>query len=276
MTTESHTFSGDVTASGRFNGSGAGLSNGTVPRASMAAGTANHVVINDGSGGLLTSEATLALSRGGTNAALAADATKNIVLTLPALGSSVSASVQYTSSLVNSSIVSRGASGEVAVGALTSNDVTVANGSLYTMSGAPPATAKVLPTPTANVVMHAYATARTTGASQNPAIFTINTSADYASTVEVLVVVSQDTAASTATGVIKLIQRFQRTTLGGLSVVAPATMKVVDLDPGVSTVDVDLIVSGLNVNVRCNSGSESEPLYFQGYIIVQHRSMSNS
>lgn len=54
-----------VFTAGTFDGSGALLTTNTIPRLSVATGTANHVIIN-GVGGALSSEAQLAVTRGGT------------------------------------------------------------------------------------------------------------------------------------------------------------------------------------------------------------------
>lgn len=58
-----HTFNGTVSASVGFSGSGAALTD--LPRSAVDAGTLGDVVINDATTGLLSSEAKLAVARGG-------------------------------------------------------------------------------------------------------------------------------------------------------------------------------------------------------------------
>jgi hypothetical protein len=65
MSTSFVSSPGDVNAAGSFNGSGAGLPVNTVPRASMVVGTADHVVINSGTGAL-SSESQLSVPKGGS------------------------------------------------------------------------------------------------------------------------------------------------------------------------------------------------------------------
>lgn len=244
-----------------------------IARSKLASGTANYVVINDGTG-VMSNEQRLALSRGGTNASLTADVTNNQVLVLAASGTAVTL-VQYTSSNTNSTLVTRGGSGQISVGALDATSTTITAGGTETYTGASAGVTKQFTAPSANSVISGYGTAVTTGASQTVVPIQINTTADYASVVEVLVVVTQATAAGVATGTIKLTQRFNRTTAAGTVLASSPAVKIIDLDAGVSTADIDLFVSSSNVQVRCKSVSEGENLYWQAYATVSHRAMSN-
>lgn len=65
MATKAHTFFGTVSSTGGFSGDGAQLT--ALARANVAAGTADHVLIN-GPTGLISSESLLSVSRGGLGA----------------------------------------------------------------------------------------------------------------------------------------------------------------------------------------------------------------
>src|SRR6185437_355032 len=75
MTTIALQINGVITAPG-FDGSGSGITG--IPRSSLAAGVSNQVVINDGNGNL-SSEALLAVQRGGTGVNLGAVTGPNIL-----------------------------------------------------------------------------------------------------------------------------------------------------------------------------------------------------
>jgi len=110
---------------GNFTGS-----SGTIQRSKLAAGTANHVIINDGTG-LLSSEAQLASTRGGTGASNVGSLTygaSNIILTtagatsvtLPLTGTlaTLAGSETLSSKTLASPLVSGGSIDTTAAGAL--------------------------------------------------------------------------------------------------------------------------------------------------------------
>ncbi len=86
-----------------------------IARSKIGAGTANHVVINDGSGNL-SSEATLSVSRGGTGLS-----TLTSGQLLVGAGTSAVTFQPFASTNTASTIVQRDASGNFAAGTITAN-----------------------------------------------------------------------------------------------------------------------------------------------------------
>ena len=242
-----------------------------IDRNKLASGTANYVVVNNGTG-VMSEEQYLALSRGGTNAALVANGVTN-VLSLAAAGTAVGLT-QFSAANINSTLVLRGPSGELSIGNLTSTSSTI-NGGTISLTGIAAGVTTSVDAPTGNEVVNAYGTAITTAAGQTPAVLMFITTANYVTVVEIIAVITQGTAAGVNTGVIKLTQRFNRTTIVGTVISTVPTFKITDLDADIATVDIDLVLSGSNVIVRCKSMSEAETLYWQVYSTISHRAMSN-
>lgn len=161
MTTISENVGGSITAT-NFIGPGTGLTG--ISRSSLAVGTANYVVINDGTGAM-SQEATLATSRGGTNLDTSSSTgvpsisagTWSVPSTLsPTLGGTgqnfsgvgagpflvqivsgtFSATVIYATAATNNAIVQRDGSGGATVTSLASPTITsAANITLTPSSG---------------------------------------------------------------------------------------------------------------------------------------------
>lgn len=244
MSATTTALAGIVSAGTYFSGSGAGLSSNTVPRASVANGTASHVVINS-AGGALSSEATLALSRGGTNAALTSDVSlvKGIIL---AAGATAASTMTITEGNTVSSIVQRDSNGDSQFN------------TIYNIG----ASKQTLATTTVNrtATLDSYVST-TTGTSDY--ILQITTSVGFAGIIRAFICVA-DAAASSHYGVFDVVWRWKRTA-GGLELNTTPTTKAIDRSSQSADYDVTITNSGTDVRVMVAHGAVvAGTLYWNG------------
>lgn len=246
------TFYGVLSATDYFSGSGSGLSSNTVPRAAVANGTASHVVINDG-GGALSSEAQLAMSRGGTGAALASTLDTNILRLAPS--ASAVSTILATAAATADSIVMRDASGNASFG-----------GSQIPSGGVAASTSS----PTASGIQAACGSVSTT-AGVTAAILTIGTAAGYAGVVRCSIVVG-DATASSHRGIFEAIWTWKRVGANPVEFTTTPSYKLVDVS---GSYDLTCAVVGTDVVVRANQDAGlATTLYWTGKFDVTHTKLS--
>jgi hypothetical protein len=119
MSANTYTFTGTMAAT-TFSGSGASLT--SIPRAGIANGTADYVVINNGTGGL-SSEATLATSRGGLGSSWGAQAGGGVgnaaIAAVVGAATGTITALSAATAATASTVAIRDGSGNIAVNGLT-------------------------------------------------------------------------------------------------------------------------------------------------------------
>lgn len=250
------TFAGVLAATDHFEGSGSGLSANSVPRASVANGTASHVVINAAVTGALDSEAQLALSRGGTNAALTADGSDLTFLCMQPLATSVSKIVATDAAIGNTAVV-RNADG----GASFSGTSTIGGDS-----------AETLVAPTGNGVAYTAAHVSTT-AGVTADMLSITTAAGYAGMVKCSVVAGNATL-SEHRAAFDAIWSWKRV---GATVefTSTAPYKLIDKSDALADYDLTCALSGTSIIVRATHGAGlATTLYWTGRFDVINTKLS--
>lgn len=226
-----------------------------IARSKIAAGTVSQVVYNDGVSGLLTSEATLALSRGGTNAALTSDPTNKMILQFVPNATAVS-TIIATNSSTASTVVVRDASGNAAF-----NDIQLNSSSGPTIA-APTTSSSV--TATGNVSTSSGVTAM---------MIQITTAAGYTGCVRCMIAVG-DAAASSNYGFFEATWYWKRTGGGGLEFNTSPTSKVVDKSNISSSYDISATTSSNNIRINAVQGVLATTLYWTGTFTIVHGALS--
>jgi hypothetical protein len=224
-----------------------------IGRSKIASGTANHVVIND-AGGALSSEANLALSRGGTNAALTSDPINTTLLRFAPAATAVSTVVGSSSSTA-STVVIRDASGNASF-----------NSILLNSSIGPTIIAPV--TSSATSVVGSVSTSSGVTA----VIVQITTAIGYAGSVKCLISSADNTAAQNY-GFFEAVWFWKRTA-GGLEFNTSPSSKVVDKSLPASLYDITATVSGTSIRINAAQGVLATTLYWTGRFDIVHNQLS--
>lgn len=112
-----------------YNGSGSGITG--ITRSGLSTGTANFVVINNGAG-VMSEEAQLAVSRGGTGQNFSGVVTASIVVITSGVAT---ATLGYGTASAANTLVQRDGSGNVAVGQISTTTITSASNITLTPTG---------------------------------------------------------------------------------------------------------------------------------------------
>jgi len=219
-----------------------------IARTKLASGTNNHVVINNGAG-IMTSEAQLATSRGGTGQDFSSVGAGPFIITN---SSGVFAStLQYSTASTANSIVQRDGSGNISVGTLSTTQVntsTVASTGDLTLSSTTNniqiGTNNIIQTPTtiAGGASSNYTTNLQTVNATPTALFTFPTVSNSLYSVDILVGLCRP--ATSATGHFKL--NFKVKNVAGTVTVSSVLQKASALDAGLGTTNVVPAASGTN------------------------------
>lgn len=245
-------YSGDITASGQFNGSGLGLTSHTVPRASIATdGSAlNYIVSNDGSGNL-TSVNYVPLAHGGTNASLTPGGagTDNVIVLVG--GGTAASLVRYSTTAVANSLVQRDGSGGFTMGSTT-----------YT-----PSVTFVTPTTECTQIGDNRVTTSNAAATT---LFTVplNTSENFAALIDVKIIAGTTTGATAAFQMMWKAKNIS----GTVTVGATFASKSVDIDALIGTVDAAVSPSGTDVLVTV-TGILATTIQWGGHCSVTYKSL---
>jgi hypothetical protein len=224
-----------------------------IARSKVASGTANHVVIND-AGGALSSEANLALSRGGTNAALTSDPVNKTILQFTPAATAVS-TVTGTSSSTASTVVVRDASGNASFNAITLNS-----------SSGP-----TIAAPTTSSVVNVVGSI-STSSGVTAVIIQLTTAIGYAGIIKCAISAADATAAQNY-GLFEAMWFWKRTAAGLEFNTTPST-KVVDKSNVASAYDITATISGTSIRINAAQGVLATTLYWTGKFDIIHNALA--
>jgi hypothetical protein len=224
-----------------------------VDRTKLANGTPNQVVIND-AGGVLTSEANLALSRGGTNAALTSDPVNKMLLQFTPAATAVSTVIGTSSSTVNSVVV-RDSSGNASFNSVTLNS----------------STGPTIIAPTTSSITDVAGSVSTTSG-VTAVIIQITTAIGYAGTVRCIISAANTTAAQDH-ALFEAVWFWKRTG-AGLEFNTTPSSKVVDKSNVLSLYDITATVSGTSIRINAAQGVLATTLYWTGRFSIVHNQLA--
>ena len=218
-----------------------------IARTKLASGTNNHVVINNGTG-VMTSEAQVATSRGGTGQDFSTVGTGPFIITNTS--GVMSSTLQYATSTIANTLIQRDNSGNATVAAITASqtntetlssagNLTIATtgGNIYV------GTNNIIQSPaTAGGLSGIYTTNIQTTNATPTALFTFATVSNCSYAVDVFVGLCS--LATGSTGHFKF--SFKVKNVANVLTVSTSLQKASALDSAIVTADVDQVSSGLN------------------------------